>query len=271
MKKITFMIALLTSVWGYSQTYSLYTEDATISAGSGVPIFFNNVNGFSDATSTSAYEGSNAKKFVFDNTSSWFMCQILHSNGTYGAQDFSAYGYYNVALKTTSTTSFYIRMKGNDVTAKILFSNGADPYGFARDGEWHFMSIPVGDFVPESGAFDLVSISELFVLRSDGTLDAVNNDFEFDHFFMSTDEVLSTSEFKNEVTKINIYPNPSNSEISINSTSKVDFILIYNIMGQKILESKISQNLNVSSLKKGIYLLKSISNGVTTTAKFIKE
>lgn len=269
MKKITFIIALLTSFWSHSQTYAFYTEDATISAGNGVPTFFNNVNGFSETTSDVPYEGTNARKFVFDNTSSWFMGQILHSNSTYGAQDLSSYSYYNIALKTTSTSSFYIRMKGNNVTAKILFTSGSDPYGFLRDGEWHFMSIPVVDFIPESGDFSLSSVTELFVLRSDGTIDTVNNDFEIDDFYMSSSEVLSINDI--EPTSIGLVFSSNGNNISITSKNAIDFITIYNIVGQKLLSSKVSENLNISSLKSGLYIINASINGKNITSKFIKE
>lgn len=270
MKKITFIFTLLICSLGYSQTYSLYTEDATISAGSGVPTFFNNVEGYTEVPSTAAYEGSNARKFVFNNTSSWFMCQVLHSNTTYGEQDLSAFSYYNVAIKTTSKTSFYIRMKGNNVTSKILFTDGSDPYGFARDGQWHLMSIPFTDFVPESASFDISKITELFVLRSNGTLDTANNDFEFDHFYMSTtNQTLGVKTF--ETAQIGMYPNPANTEINLKSKNKIDSIVIYNITGQKVLESNVTEQLNISSLKSGMYFIKAISDGVSSTSKFIKE
>lgn len=268
MKKITFIFTLLTAVFGYSQTYSLYTDDATISTG--VPTFFNNVEGFSEGWGT-PYEGASSRIFVFNGTSSWFMGQILHSNGTYGALDLSSYNYYNVALKTSSTTSFYLRMKGNGITAKILFSSGSDPYGFARDDEWHFLSIPLADFVAEDPAFSLTSVSELLVLRSDGTLDATNNDFEMDHFYMSTESALSISNIEKNET-VAVYPNPANSVINIKSQSAIASVVIYNVTGQKVLETSISENLNVSSLKTGVYFIKTFTeNGESTTSKFMKN
>lgn len=269
MKKITFIFTLLTSLWGYSQTYSLYTEDATVSSGNGVPTFFNNVNGFSEATSDTPYEGTSARKFVFDNTSSWFMGQILHSNTTYGAQDLSSFSHYNIALKTSSTSSFFIRLKGNDVTAKILFTAGSDPYGFSRDGEWHFMSIPVEDFVPESSDFNFSSVTELFVLRSDGTIDSVNNDFEIDNFYMSSSEVLSLDNI--EATSIGLALSANGDSISVISTNTIDFVTIYNIAGQKLLSSKKSENLNISPFKSGLYIINASVNGKNITSKFIKE
>ncbi len=71
----------------------------------------------------------------------------------------------HVALKTSSTTPFYLGMRSgnvNDVGQKwILFENGNDPYGLVRDGQWHVLEIPMEDF---SDAVDLSQVSMLFEL-----------------------------------------------------------------------------------------------------------
>lgn len=69
------------------------------------------------------------------------------------------------ALKTSSTVAFRIGMRsGNvdDIGQKwIPFTNGSDPYGFVRDGQWHVVEIPMADI---SNAVDLTEVSMLFEL-----------------------------------------------------------------------------------------------------------
>ena len=71
------------------------------------------------------------------------------------------------AMKTTTTTPFMIGMKSGNIDGVgqkwITFQSGSDPYGFARDGNWHVVSIPMSDFAPE---VDLRAVSQFFEILS---------------------------------------------------------------------------------------------------------
>lgn len=88
------------------------------------------------------------------------------------------------AMKTTSTVTFRIGMKSgnvNDIGQKwITFANGADPYGFVRNGQWHVVEIPMSHF---AGAVDLAEVSQLFELL--GTTGPISNIEIDDVCFMS--------------------------------------------------------------------------------------
>jgi len=98
-----------------------------------------------------------------------------------GKYNLSAFRYstsrLHFALKTASTQTFQIGMKSgtiNDIGQKwITFANGADPYGFVRDGQWHVVEIPMTDF----GGVDLADVSQFFELL--GTNGPITN-IEFD-------------------------------------------------------------------------------------------
>ncbi len=66
---------------------------------------------------------------------------------------------------------------------------------------------------------------------------------------------LSTDKFE----KLNtiLYPNPADTFFQINTTSPTTKVIIYNIAGKKVLSTKIrnSQNIDVSTLSAGIYLV----------------
>ncbi len=67
-----------------------------------------------------------------------------------------------------------------------------------------------------------------------------------------------------------IYPNPTNSTLTIN-VSMPTTISIINVLGQELLTQKVqsSETINVSNLENGIYFVKDLNAG--KTIKFIKE
>jgi hypothetical protein len=74
-----------------------------------------------------------------------------------------------------------------------------------------------------------------------------------------------------ETADISIYPNPTNSTFTINAEN-ITSIIIFDLLGNKILETKSSQNsIDVSNLASGQYLVRiQTSNGVMNK-KIIKE
>ncbi|MCA0431514.1 MAG: T9SS type A sorting domain-containing protein [Bacteroidetes bacterium] len=75
-------------------------------------------------------------------------------------------------------------------------------------------------------------------------------------------------EVENMVTKTQLYPNPANTEIEIKTTLNNATIEIYNILGQLILKSKLTNDtkLNVTELKTGTYFYNILSNGIKVEA-----
>jgi len=72
---------------------------------------------------------------------------------------------------------------------------------------------------------------------------------------------------------VSVYPNPANNNITIESLQK-STIEILNIQGQTILQQKIQQgktDIDISSLAKGIYILRVTSNDKTALTRIIKE
>lgn len=70
-----------------------------------------------------------------------------------------------------------------------------------------------------------------------------------------------------------IYPNPTNSKVNIKSENKFDEFEIYNVLGQKVLTSRISENqeIDMSSLKSGTYFLKLKSENLIKNVKILKN
>ncbi|WP_169744664.1 T9SS type A sorting domain-containing protein [Siansivirga zeaxanthinifaciens] len=79
---------------------------------------------------------------------------------------------------------------------------------------------------------------------------------------------------KNEIEGLKVYPNPAKDYLTIESNKvKISLVEIYNILGSKVLSSNslIGNKLNVSSLSKGVYLLKINSEAKTSVRKIVIE
>lgn len=74
---------------------------------------------------------------------------------------------------------------------------------------------------------------------------------------------------------LNIYPNPTHNELTVQSDLRFENYTIMNIMGQEIASDVVNDlhfTLNVSNLKPGAYFIRLMnSNGTSVTRKFIKE
>ncbi len=124
------------------------------------------------------YEGTTSMSFYSTPGLTWFGAAFTPTI----KYNLTAFRYpeskLHLALKTSSMTTFRLGMRsGNvdDIGQKwIEFSNGNDPYGFVRDGQWHIVEIPMADI---SDAVDLSQVSMLFELLG---VNGPISDIEFD-------------------------------------------------------------------------------------------
>jgi hypothetical protein len=80
---------------------------------------------------------------------------------------------------------------------------------------------------------------------------------------LASQEVNSLNDFK-------IYPNPSSDYLNFNH--KIEYVKIFDIQGKLVLNRKInSNNLNVSELKNGVYIVEVFSENKKSSQKFIKK
>jgi len=71
-----------------------------------------------------------------------------------------------------------------------------------------------------------------------------------------------------------MFPNPATNVLNFSSENAIDTIEIYNIMGQKVVSAKPSQNaasVDVSGLTNGVYIVNTMVNGKQNAARFIKQ
>ncbi len=263
----------------YAQTFSIYTENSNIGAGVN-SLRFSNGSGFAlTEPGTATYEGTKSLLFTYNGTSSYFHAIMFPRNAANTSDvvlDLSAYSYYNLAIKTASPHPFYIRIRGNNVTAKVLINPASNSYNFTNDNQWHFMSIPFSAFIPESSSFSLSTISEIFVLRSENAISTVvgsSNNFQVDNIYVSTSSVLSVMSGEKK-TALGIFPNPASSKITVVADQNMDKIIIYDTAGQRTISKESGEKtsqIDISKLSIGTYIISVESNGKITSSKFIKK
>ena len=75
-----------------------------------------------------------------------------------------------------------------------------------------------------------------------------------------------------EIQELIIYPNPASNKIAIRSNSNYNHYYIFNLYGQPILEGDLQANeINISELSKGLFILKLANDKEYVQVKFIKE
>jgi hypothetical protein len=77
---------------------------------------------------------------------------------------------------------------------------------------------------------------------------------------------------ENTANLFSIYPNPTNGLLTINSTSSISEITVYNNLGQQLFTSEKTNQVDISTLSEGIYFVKiKDKNGQTETKKVVKK
>ncbi len=81
---------------------------------------------------------------------------------------------------------------------------------------------------------------------------------------------LSTADYQLNA-KTQLYPNPANELLFVKSDTTIDTIEVYTISGRKVLQQAYSQQVNLSSLSSGVYLIKLIAADKHAVKKLIIE
>jgi endonuclease I/chitodextrinase len=152
--------------------------------------------------------------------------------------------------------------------------NGDDPVGLFKDNA--LIDI-VGVFNSGGGNF-----AQNTTLRRKSSVTGPTTTFdepnEWDSFPINTVDDLGShtstaSVGEDFLNSFVMYPNPTNGNTVYFSTKETLDITVYNLIGKKLLKGSVSENnnqLNISSLKSGIYIINVKSNTSSLTKKFIK-
>lgn len=130
--------------------------------------------------------------------------------------------------------------------------------------------ISLDDYVKSLGYDNLgITFSLPFAISKDGSkIVGIGRTNEQAISFMISLPKLGTT----EVNKVeySVYPNPTSDVINIETKGNLSSSVLYNMTGQIVLHSNQKQ-LNISSLPKGTYVLKTIIDGTENTKKIIKK
>lgn len=71
--------------------------------------------------------------------------------------------------------------------------------------------------------------------------------------------------------QIKVYPNPATNKLSIELNQNIERYTIYNLLGEKQLEGRYNNSIDISTLTQGMYLIQIENESTFSTSKFIKE
>ena len=255
MKKITLFILCLSTLLSGSQNVVFTIENATTSGATITETVIQNGNTYvltaintSGATASIFNFGGFQQFRSFDTSAvmnaSWQIS--ITENGTPLNFTFGSVDYLTIGQGTYNITNDNGDVITNDIVLNLGGSRGtlsADDTNNAAD-------------------IDGFNINGITI----GTVDALS-EVAF-HNIEINPETLSID--SNEIKQINIFPNPSLSEVNINTgNSLVKNVIIYDLKGNFIKEVNTTSKINISDIKSGLYLLKISENNKSTTIKLM--
>lgn len=82
---------------------------------------------------------------------------------------------------------------------------------------------------------------------------------------------LSIDSYNLEAT-ISLYPNPANNYITVSNTDKVSEVVIFDITGKEVIKTNLVNNqVDISKLNSGMYLVNLIGNDINVVKKLMKK
>ncbi|ALJ06376.1 hypothetical protein APS56_15070 [Pseudalgibacter alginicilyticus] len=128
----------------------------------------------------------------------------------------------------------------------------------------------------DTGSRDDIVVVRISLEGNSRTPSTILDEIRIGNTWQSVTDQPELSVSKNELeSNINIFPNPANDYITINTKNdfKVSSIEMFSLLGQKVLtQTELKNNqLNVSNLTRGVYLLKVSADGGSFTKKIVIE
>ncbi len=150
-----------------------------------------------------------------------------------------------------------------DNTNSTTWDNGAEYALTTATGDFTFRaSFFDVDYIGTDVPTDPTNISGLITERNDG-----------DYFITARnaadiDSNLSISE--NNITGLSVYPNPATDVLNISTALNAEkSVVIFDITGKVVINTKTSGTLSVSNLQAGVYIIQITEGETTATAKLI--
>ena len=245
---------------------------------------------FSDAYTNISIDNWNQAPIWYPPTGKPVLDVLVASNPTKKIE-FANDGFIGVVLTSltnaTDMTHFHMDYwipSGTDLTGKVLnpkLSNHAltNPVGESNAllltnlpttaGSWISLDVAFSTFTAQSPvntpSLNREVLKEFLIQSNLG-------DVYIDNIYLHKNTTMSSDSFT--ASKVKLYPNPTSNVLNIESLGTIQTISVYNVLGQEVINKALNSTstaLDVSSLNSGIYVVKTVVDGVTSSTKFIKQ
>ncbi len=152
--------------------------------------------------------------------------------------------------------------KGDGSSFNVIVTNGTDEFTMRIDNNVDLATAAAPDYKFNlTGLGWQYDVSEPY-LEGYQILPRYSSDIE---------EITPTIEINNNL-KVKIYPNPSSDFIHISTDNLIlSNISVYNIKGQKVLESTTAEKIDISHLSAGVYSIKIRTDKGLVSKTFIRK
>ncbi|NND89183.1 MAG: T9SS type A sorting domain-containing protein, partial [Flavobacteriaceae bacterium] len=148
----------------------------------------------------------------------------------------------------------YVKDLTNSTEIDILDTTGSDINDLMIEGSW---ITGTAALVPNT------TVQLVIEVRTNSGAEAVF----FDNMFING-EVLGVA--TNNALSFSVSPNPATSNVFINSSVNGEMnVAVYSILGNKVMNTVTNGNLDISSLKSGVYLVQITQGSATATQKLV--
>jgi hypothetical protein len=138
--------------------------------------------------------------------------------------------------------------------------------GFVVD-QWHSIELDLSTY--NSAALDFATLKWISIVTYSAA--GAANIF-YDNLYFHNDQVLGADNF--EVSKLNVYPNPTNGVWNVTSTSQISKISLLDVLGKEVLTlspNNKKASIDASSLRTGIYFAKIQGANGSKTLKLVRQ
>ncbi|WP_460220220.1 T9SS type A sorting domain-containing protein [Psychroserpens sp. MEBiC05023] len=224
-----------------SSLYELYiTRDVTAVA----PVTTGGTSTVTIVFPTDGVSGTRTVSHTSESVSTYNAAGVIRSPNASSSNDYYVFnstgGASYIGVLNAGIEVLWMTFTASDGNSEArLFENNSDPNS------------------TDSGMMGINARSEFFTITTAGS----NDEF--------SENVLNVE--TNELLELSIYPNPTSDKVSIISNSEINTIEVYNLLGKKLKTLKQTNEVYVSDLNTGMYLLMIYSIKGHTTKKIIKE
>ena len=197
-------------------------------------------------------------------------------------------GTWSPAINSTQTTTYtFVPEAGecaNTTTVTLTIGplavpTGVSPQSFVANSTLSDIVISPASVLWYASAED--ALNDISPLSSDTLLEegmtyyAVNDNGECRSQYFPVTVFTNLGIGSNDLAKLEYYPNPVSSVLTIVSKTAIEQVAVYNLQGQKVLEKRFDDTVSISvelnNLPKSIYLIRASSGSLVKEFKIVKQ